>query len=229
MKLDYELLNNIERIKKGIPTRFLDLKMQTALKTRLKKDEYFIFSPFKDSEKVIFYKDKKPKISLLEINSKDELSHQDILGSIFNLGVDSSTFGDIVIFKNRYFVYVLEELKEYFLMNLLKISHINVFLEEKNIALLNNYTREYLRKEVLVSSLRIDNVIAHLIHENREKIKDKIKKKNIILNHNILKDPTKKLISGDIFSIHRYGKYKYIKVLRTTKSGNIVLEILQYT
>ena len=97
MNNNYEVIKNIEKIQNGESTKFLDLKMQLSLKNKLKKNEYKIYKPYEESEKVIFYSEIKPQVCLLEIICKDTLKHSEILGTIFSLGLDSSVFGDIII------------------------------------------------------------------------------------------------------------------------------------
>ena len=228
MNISHEIIHNIELLKKGACTKFLDMNMQNILKNKLKKNEYKIYYPYKESEKVIFYKDKEPNVVLLEIISKDKLEHRKILGSIFSLGVDSSVFGDIVITNNHYYVYVLDEIKNYFINNLITIGKSKVKLQEVNINLLDNYKREYQTIEIISSSERTDTIISHLVNINRNKIKEIIKNKDIILNYEILTNSSKKLIIGDTFSIRKYGKYKYLGIIKETKSGNFVIRIDKY-
>ena len=228
MNNNYEIIHNLELLSIGLPTKFLDLSIQNEIKRKLKNNSYNIYYPYKDSEKVIYYKDIEPKISLLEIISKEKLEHRKILGSIFSLGVDSSTFGDIVIFNNHYYVYVLDEIKNYFLCNLTNIGKINIKLEERNIDLLKDYIREYDDIELIVSSERIDTIISRLIGINRTKIKKLISDKDILLNNYYLKEPSKKLTKDDLFSIRKYGKYKYMGIIKNTKSGNIIINIKKY-
>ena len=228
MNDNFKIIHYIELLNKGFPTKFLDLNIQEELKRKLKKNSYNIYSPYKDSEKVIYYKDIEPSISLLEIICKETLEHRKILGSIFSLGVDSSTFGDIVIYNNHYYVYVLSEMKDYFINNLINIGKTNVKLEEKDVNLLSNYEREYEDIELIVSSERIDTVISRLICVNRIKIRSLISDKDILLNNNYLKDYAKKLNIGDLFSIRKYGKYKYMGIIKNTKSNNFVINIKKY-
>ena len=228
MNNNYDVINNIEKIKKGLATRFLDNKMQLEIKRKLKKDEYNIYYPYPDTEKVIFYKNKKPDISLLEIITKDTLEHREILGTVFSLGLDSSMFGDIVITNNHYYIYVLDEIKDYFINNLNLIKKSKVKLEIRDLSILEDYKREYENLEIIVSSERIDTVISHLIGINRNKIKELIKDKDILLNYEVVTNVSKRLISGDIFSIRKYGKYKYIGVIKNTKGGNLVIQIDKY-
>ena len=225
---NYEIVKNLEKLRQGYSTKFLDPWLQEELKKRLKKDEYEIYYPYIDSDKVIFYKKVEPRISLLEIISKNKISHRDILGAIFSLGLNSSMFGDIVIVNNKYYVFVLEEIKDYFLLNLKKIGKSNVLLEERDLNLLKNYQREYEKIEIISSSERIDTVIAHLIGVNRKKIQSLISNKMILYNYDVLKNPAKKFQPNDVFSIRKYGKYKYINIIKRTKSGNLVISINKY-
>ena len=55
-----------------------------------------------------------------------------------------------------------------------------------------------------------------------------IKKKEIILNYDFLKNRSYKLKENDTFSIKGIGKFKYIGILRQTKSNHFVIKILKY-
>ena len=228
MNNDYSIIKNIEKIKRGLCTRFLDNNMQNILKNKLKKNEYYVYYPYFESEKVIFYKDVMPKVSLLKIKTKDELEHRKILGSVFSLGLDQSMFGDIIKYKNSFYIFVLDEIKDYFINNLNLIGKSKVKLEEVDIDLLKDYKREYKELDIIVSSERIDTIISHLISINRNKVKELIKDKDILLNYNIVDNTSKKIIYGDIFSIRKYGKYKYLGIIKETKSGNFVIRINKY-
>ncbi|MBR3660899.1 MAG: hypothetical protein IKN63_03235 [Bacilli bacterium] len=223
-----ELINNVEKIKKGYSTRFLDSKMQLELKNLLKKNEYQIYYPYIDSEKVIFYNNIEPNVSLLEIVTREKLEHREILGTVFSLGLDDSMFGDIIIDGNKYYIYVLDEIKDYFINNLLMIKKVKVNLEERDLSILENYKRKYEEIEIITSSERIDTVISHLIGINRTKIKDFVQSKYIILNYEVVSNTSKKLEIGDIFSIKRYGKYKYLGIIKYTRSGNLIIKIDKY-
>ena len=69
MNNNYEIIKNIEKIKNGYPTRFIDSSMQNELKKKLKKNEYQVYYPYIDAIKVIFYKKIEPKVVLLEIRT----------------------------------------------------------------------------------------------------------------------------------------------------------------
>ena len=49
-----------------------------------------------------------------------------------------------------------------------------------------------------------------------------------MLNYNYLKNNSYNLHPDDIFSIRRFGKYKFIDIKKNTKSGNLIIEIYKY-
>ena len=224
----YTIQKNLNRLNNYQPTFFLDPKEQLELKSKLKKNYYKVFSPYKDAEKVIFYNEQLPEVILYEIKSKQELRHQDILGTMYSLNISSEMFGDIILYNNRYFIYVLKLFQNYFEMNFTKVRNSSIELVQLDLDYLVDYKRSYEEIELIVSSERIDTVISSIIHTNRNVIKDKIKDKEILLNHDLLKNNSYVLKPGDIFSIRRFGKYKYIGIIKNTKKDNYIIKCLKY-
>lgn len=228
MKNIYEINKNIEKIKRGSYTNFLSPNIFQEIKYKLKKDEYKIYLVYPDSEKVILYKNKIPEVKLLSIISKNKLRHQDILGSLFALGVSDDSFGDIIIKDNEYYIYLIPEILNFVQTNLLTIGNYKVDLEEIDINTLSDYKREYETSNIITSSLRIDTVIARIIGTSRDKVIDKIKDKEILLNSQTLTNNSYKLREKDTFSIRKFGKYQFIKVLKNTKKDNYLIEYNKY-
>ena len=224
----YIIQKNLNRLSNYQPTFFLDPKEQLELKSKLKKNDYKVFSPYKDAEKVIFYNEQLPEVILYEIKSKQEIRHQDILGTMYSLNISSEMFGDIILYNNRYFIYVLKLFQNYFEMNFTKVRNSSIELVQLDLDYLVDYKRSYEEIELIVSSERIDTVISSIIHTNRNVIKDKIKDKEILLNHDLLKNNSYILKPGDIFSIRRFGKYKYIGIIKNTKKDNYIIKCLKY-
>ena len=224
----YFIEKNLNKFKNNSYTYFLDPKELNLVKSKLHKDEYKVYYPYKDSEKVILYKKEIPEVLLYEIKSNIELRHQDILGTMYSLNIDSSLFGDILLIDNRYFIYILPIVENYFISNFLMVRNAKVELEKIDIDYLKDYERSYETLEFIVSSERIDTVVSSICHTGRSNINDMIKKKEIMLNYDYLKNPDYKLKEGDTFSIKRVGKFKYNGVLKSTKSDHIIVEVLKY-
>ena len=224
----YTIQKNLNRLNNYQPTFFLDPKEQNDLKMKLKKNEYKVFYPYKDSEKVIFYINEVPEVVLYEIKSKQELRHQDILGTMYSLNISPEMFGDIVLDNGRYFIYVLKLFQNYFEMNFTKVRNSSIELVRCELDYLEDFERKYETIELIVSSERIDTVISSIIHCNRAMIKDKIKDKEILLNHELLKNNSYVLRVGDVFSIRRFGKYKYMGIVKQTKKDNYIIKCFKY-
>lgn len=224
----YFTQKNLTRLNNNQSTFFLDPKELKQVTEKLKRTEYKIYYPYKDSEKNIIYKKKVPEVLLYEIKLKTPIRHQDILGSLYSLNISSELFGDILIIDNRYFIYILPLVRNYFETNFLMIRNSHIELELLDINYLKDYERNYEKIELIVSSNRIDSIISNICHTGRNNINDMIKKKEIILNHDFLKDPSYKLRENDTFSIKRIGKFKYNGILKNTKSNHLVIEILKY-
>lgn len=224
----YFIEKNLNKFKNNSYTYFLDPKEFNLVKSKLHKDEYKVYYPYKDSEKVILYKKEIPEVLLYEIKSNVELRHQDILGTMYSLNIDSSLFGDILLIDNRYYIYILPIVENYFISNFLMVRNAKVELEKIDIDYLKDYERSYETLEFIVSSERIDTVVSSICHTGRSNINDMIKKKEIMLNYDYLKNADYKLKNGDVFSIKRVGKFKYNGVLKSTKSDHVIVEVLKY-
>lgn len=223
----YFVKKNVDRIYDGNCTDFLDIRMQDLVRRKIKID-YNIFSPFEESEKVIYYTLKEPKVVLYEIKSKEKLRHQEIMGSIFSLNLDETLFGDIVIDNDRYFVYLFESIENYFINNFTTVGKNKITLEKLDINYLKNYKRKYEEIEIISTSERIDTIVSRLTNINRKEITDKIKNEEIIVNASPIKNNSYILKKGDIFSIRRFGKYKYLGIIKTTKKDNLIVSIYKY-
>lgn len=228
MKNTYNTEKIIDNLYSNGYTNFLSPKEVMEVKRKLLKNEYKIYELYKESNKVILYKDKMPEISLLKITCNEELRHQDIMGTIFSLGLKEDTFGDIVKYENDYYVFVLPKLKDFIMYSITEIKKHEVIIKEIDIEISNFFEQKYIKKEIIVSSLRIDNVISTLIGTSRNAVLDKFKNKEIIYNHQEITKNTYQLSIGDTFSIRKYGKYKYNGILKTTKKGGFIIEILMY-
>ncbi len=229
MKTDiYKINNAVEKIKSGKNTLFLDGKELKLTTAKLKNTEYNIYYPYKDSEKVMLYTGKIPNVKLFKIYTVENIRHQDILGSLFALNIDSSCFGDIILYDGDYYVFVTEEMSLYVKDNLKQIGKSKVMLEEVSLSTLDGYERSYEEHEIIISSLRIDNVVSSIINSSRSKALEKLKNKEVIVNYEVVNKNSYVLKENDIFSIRRYGKYKFVGIVKSTKKSNYIVKYLKY-
>ena len=226
--MEYLIKKYVDKIKRGEPTGFLDPLELKLVTSKLKKNEYEIYSVYEECDKKILYSKNIPFVKLFKINSYEELKHQEIMGSLYSLSIDKSMIGDIIIDDGEYYFYIIDKMRDFVLDNLFMIGNKHVSLEEVNIELMSEYKKKYETYNIIVPSLRIDAVISKIINTSRSNCVDLIKNKSVILNYSLLKDGSIYLKENDIFSIRRYGKYKFSRVIKSTRKDNVIIEYFKY-
>ena len=228
MKSNYLIDKHIEKLYRYGYTDFLLPNELLQVKNKLKKTEYNVYKPYIDSEKVILYKKVKPEIVLYKIICSESLRHQDILGTLFSLNLSIYVYGDIIIDGNNYYLFVLPTITNYLESNLTSIKNIPITLKKEDLSIIENYQREYQEYETIVTSLRIDAVISRITSLSRTMVISKIKNKEVYLNYEFLTNNSYNLKENDIFSVRKYGKYKYNKVIKNTKKDNLIISYYKY-
>ena len=228
MNVKLFVINQVEKVNRGDYTDFLDPYELSLTISILNKNhiKYNIFKPFDDCEKSIVYS-RYPDISLIEIISDVKLNHKDILGSLFSHNISISKYGDIVI-TDKYYLPILNTIKPYIVSNLNKIGNNYVKIKEVNLDLIKDYKYEYEEKELLVSSLRLDNIVSILTNSSRSNVDLMFKDKYIFVNYVNNHKRTYTLKENDIIGIRKNGKYKFISVLKITNKNKYVIKLLKY-
>ena len=227
MIIIYTVEKIVEKVLYSNSTNFVEIKYLNRLKKELKNIKYNIYEPFSGATKVILY-NKMPNIKIYEIISSNDLRHQDILGTLYSLNISDEMFGDVVIWNNRYFIIILSSIDNYIKSNLTSIKNSKVDLIEKDPYYLKDYKQEYEECIIIVPSIRVDVIVSKIINSSRSNALEKIKNGDIYLNYELLTKPTYMLKENDIFSIRKYGKYKFNGIINETKKGNIIVNISKY-
>lgn len=226
--MEYLIKKYVEKIKRGESSGFLDPLELKIVISKLKKNEYEIYSVYEECDKKILYKNNIPNVKLYKINSYEKLKHQEIMGSLYSLSIDKSMIGDIIIDEDNYYFYIIDKMSSFVENSLFMIGNKYVTIEEIDINEMKDYKKKYETNNMIVSSLRIDTIVSRITNTSRNNAIELIKNKNVILNYSLLKDGSITLKENDIFSIRRYGKYKFSKVIKNTKKDNIVIEYYKY-
>lgn len=219
----------VEKVINGEPTLFLN---QTELKKVIsilnkKKINYSIFYPYEEAEKVIVYNERIPEVTLLEIKTKKELKHSDILGSLFGNNISPNNYGDIIITNNKYYLIVLNKMLKFFLTQFNQIGRFYIEVLETELETIKDYKVSFDQIRVLCSSLRIDNVVANITNLSRSAVEELFLENGILLNYDNVKR-FRNINEGDILSIRKYGKYKFNQIVGKNKKGKVIIEFLKY-
>ncbi len=228
MKNNYNIEHIVDSFCKNGYTSFINPSYYNEIKSKIPKKMYKIYKPYEDATKVILYKNNLPDIILCKIEFSNNIRHQAVLKELFVLGLKEDTFGDIITDDRVAYIYILNNMYEYIKYNFEVYNLSIISIDKIDIDYLNDYKNKYEEIELLVSSLRIDNIISSITNDSRKSILDRFKNKDINLNYNPVTKYTIKLSDNDIFSIRKYGKYKYNGIKRKTKNGSLIISISKY-
>ena len=83
-------------------------------------------------------------------------------------------------------------------------------------------------RQCVVSSERIDGVVAHVYKYSRSQVNELFRAGKIFLNGRCCENTSTVLKDGDSVSVRGEGRFIYHGTVRTTKSGNLSVEIAVY-
>ncbi len=179
----------------------------------------------------LYYEYKYP-ISVLAITADspkfaEELSHRDYLGSLMNLGIDRSRFGDILVEEDRALVFAHSEIAPYVAENLTKVRHTLVtaaVMEPEEI----HYKPRFQSIRGNVPSLRLDAVLSTAFPMSRSKMTPYIEEGKVYVNGKLITSNGYQLKDGDLISVRGLGKIRYDGLLSETKKGRYVVNIQKF-
>lgn len=152
------------------------------------------------------------------------LQHKDVLGSLMSLGIDRSKYGDIRMMDDEVQFAVTTELKDYMVANFTSIGKANVSIEEiqdKETFIVTS--DEWLEETQVVSSMRLDAIIASLINVSRQKAAMLIRSEKVRVNWTSEVNPAAELFEEDILSIRGFGRFKIIAIEGRTRKDKVRL------
>ena len=158
------------------------------------------------------------------------LSHSAILGSLANAGIETSTFGDIITDGNgRWQFFVKSELKDFFQHEINHIGKTKVRIRpslNQKVIIIDDESEML---TAIVSSLRLDAVLASITHESRQQIKANISNNLVKLNWHSVKDFNIMVDEDDVLSLRHFGRCKITDISTTRKGKHKVVYKLWQT
>ena len=217
---------------------FMSERKQALLVSKLKKayfDNYLFFGGYDDSERKmlgLFFDE--PSTSMFPIcgiefsfRKCDRLTHRDFLGSLMSLGIERETVGDILVEDGRAVVFVKAELSDYVKSQISKVGRVGVKVDDADLSKLPQ-GRGVEEKTFIVSSLRLDNIVAAVCKLSREKTKTVIMSDSVCVNFEETKNVSFNLKENDVFTIRGKGKFVLKGILGTTGKGRMRISVIHY-
>ena len=197
-------------------------------------DSFGFYGGYENSERKVLcldYYDDDPvyPISALEFKFRqaDKLTHRDFLGALMSLGIERETVGDILVEDGRCVVFVKTEIADYIKSQISKIGRAGVKVSDADVSSLPKGRGEE-EKSVIVSSLRLDNIVAAISGASRKKTKNLILSGNVTLNFFECTNISKSVCEGDVLTVRGKGKFKINGVMGETKKHRIRISIIHY-
>ncbi len=230
-----EQIEKVEKNGKVVLTKFLSLREQMILRHCIKRHHVFYdFSGgYENAERkrcLIYQQNlsiqKKFSITCFEIIYNKRyltLTHRNVLGTLMSLQLERALFGDIVLIDDVCYFFISSDIEPVLLMDFKMINNVPISIKKYDELL--EVIPKYIIQEVIVTSMRMDNLISHVYHVSRENAKKLVASNFVYKNFQLVSNPAVKCEVNDIVSVRKHGRFTVSKYIRKTKSNKYVLEI----
>ena len=167
-------------------------------------------------------------LALLRIHADQrfhKLEHRDLMGSLLNAGLKREKFGDMMVDSDGAYAVVAEEVADFIRTQVTQIHRTPVRIERIGWEAFTPPVSQYVQKTIIVSSPRLDAVIAEASHLSRAKALLPIRAGKVKVNWKVVDDPSHALAVGDMVSLAGFGRFKLLEVAGTTRSGRVRIRI----
>ena len=150
----------------------------------------------------------------------EALTHRDVLGALMSLGIDRSKIGDLIVKETDMFFFAKTEIVPYILEQLTSIRRTVVTLKQETDSHID-YIPHFEEKEAIITSNRLDAVIAAICKTSRSASIRMIQEGRIFVNGSECLHNTYYCKQGDLISIRGFGKVRFGETLGVTKKDRI--------
>lgn len=169
------------------------------------------------------------EIDLLEIsyaNKFHHLTHSQIMGTVLNqLGIERKVFGDILVSSGRAQIMVDRKFTQFFIDHISRIAKTSVKLKQVDFSQLIAVQADSKLRDVLVSSMRLDKILAASFRLSRSVATKLIATKQVRVNYSMLDNPSHHLLLNDLISVRGYGRVKVLRENGFSKNGKYKLTV----
>lgn len=165
------------------------------------------------------------QISMYEVQYPQKfvtMKHSQVLGSLLSIGISRSRFGDIHLNEEVVQLAVSTEVADYIQVNFTLVGKVKVSLQPIIRATDIIKTQEEWTEELhIISSLRIDTVVAALTNSSRAKASSLIKAEKVKVNWTVTDQQAFEVEEADVLSIRGFGRYKILSIEGRTRKDKI--------
>lgn len=243
-----QILDKIEGMEKRNKienTDFLDLAQIEIVKKfmeKIKIKNYISYGGYEQSERkmIVIYPSKfnkdivesnlKTLIEIIRIELPEELkgkyTHRDYLGAVMKLGIERKKIGDIIVDNSGADIIVCKDISKFLVENLGGLTRFSKSkITIQNITELKSVEIKKEELDIIVASLRLDNIIAELARCSRNKAIEIINMERVFVNFENETKKTKQIKAGDRITIRGKGRFYIKELVGQTKSGRNIIKV----
>ena len=168
-------------------------------------------------------------LKITPVNKKfaESLTHRDVLGSLMNLGIERSKLGDILVNEEEIYVFCEEKIAGYLMEELTRIRHTVVKSEQVRPDSLTIEPKKELAEGIITSN-RLDSVIACVCKVSRSQTSQWIKGGKIFLNNRQTLQTTVECKPGELISVRSVGRFRFVDSFGETRKGRLKIQYEKY-
>ncbi|MCH5584728.1 YlmH/Sll1252 family protein [Shimazuella sp. AN120528] len=163
----------------------------------------------------------------LSLDSEFSLEHREVLGSLLGLGIQRYMLGDILPKSNGADVIIAKEMKDYVIGTLTKVGRKGIIISEIARDQLWTEQQQEMEQQTVVSSLRLDTIIAAVCRISRSKSVDLVRLGKCKVNWQTIDQAGYIVTTGDVISVRGYGRIRLNEVREPTKKGRFPIRYLR--
>ena len=206
-------------------------------------NNYFWYGGINDAEReiLIFYPDKLTKDMAfknidtilscvhIELPNEIQMEHREFLSGIMKMGIVREKFGDIIVRNNGADIIAFVDTAEYFKNNLNLLTRFQkATITIKPLSSLEQKEITFIDIDIIVSSIRLDNIVAELCHCSRSHAQNILKEQRVFVDGILEVKDSKKINISSIITIRGKGKFIFENTNGNTKSNRIKLIFKKY-
>lgn len=162
-------------------------------------------------------------------NLTEKLEHKMYLGGIIKLGVKREKIGDIVVDENCTDIIVLKDISNFLISHMQELTRFkNASLNIVNVNETIKVEQKFSEFKIIVSSVRLDNIVSELAKTSRNKASEIIEDERVFINYENETKNTKVVKQADIITIRGIGKFIIDEIVGNTRSGRYVIIVKKY-
>lgn len=226
-------------------TDFLNEKEQRVIEKNVKLKNAFFYGVNENADRkiLVFYPEKlteelvrkslKNVLSGIRIILKNDqignYEHKNYLSALIKIGIDRGKIGDILVDDYGADIIAFDMNKEFIIQSLSELTR----FRKANIDIIpiddiKQKIDRFEESTIIVSSMRIDNIVAELAGCSRTNADEYINSEKVFVNYETALKVSKTIFEGDIVTIRGKGKFRIDGLVRNTRNNRFVIKVNKY-